>query len=167
MQYFKCFTDYLDKHDMEHPVGCSMDEITELESALGSSLPQVYKDYLLLMGKDYDGVMVGTGCFLSDVESNNEYLPKLLEENNLREFVLPEKYVAFFCHQGYMMAWFSIPSSESDPLCTYFFEGTTAKPEVYGTFSEFMEKDLMGNAQLRVENRHYEREQRKWWQFWK
>jgi hypothetical protein len=165
MRYFQEFTDFLQKHDIEPPKGNSLKEISELQTALGCELPEAYKEYLLLMGKDYEGVMVGTNCFLTDVKSNNEYLPELLEENNLSEFTLPEKYVAFFCHQGYMMAWFSIPSNETDPICTYYFEGTIERPKEYGTFSEFMKKDLMGNAKLTIENRRYKKLRRKWWQF--
>jgi hypothetical protein len=64
-----------------------------------------------------------------------------------------------------MMAWFSIPSNETDPICTYYFEGTIERPKEYGTFSEFMKKDLMGNAKLTIENRRYKKLRRKWWQF--
>ena len=152
MRYFKDFLDYLEKHALEQPIGCSISELTELESTLGNELPEAYKEFLILMGNDYDGVMVGTNCFLSDVISNNDYLPGLLEENNLSEYILPEKYVAFFCHQGYMMAWFSMPCENDDPICTYFFEGTTKTPKEFGTFSEFMNKDIFGNAQFRTAN---------------
>ncbi len=167
MRYFKEFTDYLEKHELELPIGCSDKEISDFERSFGYVLPKAYTEYLLLMGQDYDGVMVGTNCFLSDVASNNEYLPDLLEENNLSGYTLPEKYVAFFCHQGYMMAWFSMPSENDDPICSYYFEGTTEKPEEYGTFSEFMKKDILGNAKFRVENKRYEKIRRRWWQFWK
>jgi len=167
MRYFEEYTDYLEKHELENPLGSPSEDISELEKSLGCSLPAAYKEYLLLIGKDYEGVMVGTNCFLSDVKSNNEYLPELLEENDLSEHILPNRYVAFFCHQGYMMAWFSIPSEASDPVCTYYFEGTTEKPEEYGTFSEFMKKDMLGNARLKVENRRFEMKQRRWWQIWK
>ena len=167
MRYFEEFTDFLKKHDIEHPKGCSLKEISEFETDLGHELPEAYKEYLLLMGKDYDGVMVGTNCFLTDVEDNNECLPELLEENELREFKLPEKFLTFFCHQGYMVAWFSLQDQSDDPLCYYFFEGTTEVPQEFGTFSEFMSKDILDNARLFVANRRYKKLHRKWWQFWK
>ena len=167
MRYFEEFTKYLEEHDIELPVGSTEDEIAGLEKDLGCVLPNAYREFLLLMGRDYEGVMVGTSCFLSDIKSNNEYLPELLAENNLSEFLLPEKYVAFFCHQGYMMAWFAVPNDKDDPICTFYFEGTTEKPKEYGSFSEFMNKDIMGNAKSRFENRYYEKSRRKWWQLWK
>lgn len=163
MKYVEKFTDYLQKHQLEQPVGSSAQEILTLESTLGYELPEAYKAYLRLMGNDYHGVMVGTQCFISDVISNNEYLPKLLAENGLPHSILPEKYIAFFCHQGYMMAWFSIPSKTDDPICRYFFEGTTETPKEFGTFSAFINQDILANATLRVANRRDEQIRQKWW----
>ena len=119
------------------------------------------------MGKDYDGVMVGTNCFITDIESNNRYLPDLLEENGLSDYALPENYCAFFSHQGYMMAWFAIPNQEDDPLVSYFFEGTTKEPEIGMKFSEFMGKDLMGNAKLFAAEKRFNRTRKRWWRLWK
>ena len=166
MQYFKEFCDFVEKHHLEKPIGCSEDDISELEGSLGCELPDSYKEYLRLMGRDYSGVMVGTNCFVSDVLQNNECLPELLNENQLSGYIPQKKYVAFFCHQGYMMSWFTIPCEESDPQCTYYFEGTTEIPEVYGTFSEFMKKDVLGNAKLRVANEKHEKKRQKWWCPW-
>jgi SMI1-KNR4 cell-wall len=167
MQYFKEVLEYLRKNELKPPVGSEADEIVALQKALGEEMPKAYVEYLELMGQDYDGVMVGTNCFLSDVESNNRYLPELLEANGLASYKLPKKYLVFFCHQGYMAAWFSLPSKSDDPTCTYYFEGTTETPEKYGAFSEFMKKDILGNAKLTVENRRHEKNRRRWWQFWK
>ncbi len=161
MSYFDEFIRYIEDHGLEKPIGCTNDEIIRLEDSLGYSLPSSYKEFLSLLGKDYDGVMVGTNCFISDINSNNEYLPELLQENNLSHFIPTEKYLAFFCHQGYMMAWFSLPAESENPLCMHFFEGSTKEPKVYGTFSEFMETDLLGNAKLKVGNRLFDKLNRK------
>ena len=110
MDYFKEFASYVEKNELDFPIGSPENEISELESSLDCTLPKSYREYLRMMGNDYNGVMVGTNCFLSDVVSNNEYLPELLEENNLYDFGLPEKYVAFFCHQGYICLLYTSPS---------------------------------------------------------
>ncbi len=167
MQYFKEVTDYFNKHKLSYPVGSSKDEIINLQKSLDCELPKAYREYLELMGKDYKGVMVGTDCFLSDVESNNQYLPEFLKENNQVNYKLPKKHLAFFCHQGYMMAWFSLPNENHDPQCDYYFEGSSETPKEYGSFSEFMKKDILGNAKLTVENQLHEKLRKKWWQIWK
>ncbi len=166
MEYFEEFKKFLEFHNLESPAGCSKEEILGLEKSIGYSLPKAYKDYLYLVGKDYEGVMVGTDCFVDNVISNNKYLPELLEENKLSTDNLPDNYLAFFCHQGYMMAWFQLPADKDDPVCYHYFEGSTKVPQEYGTFSEFMNTDLIGNAKLRVENRKFEKNN-KWWKFWR
>lgn len=110
---------------------------------------------------------MGTDCFAVNVESNNECVSELLKENNLSDYLLPEKYLAFFCHQGYMVAWFAMPNDSDDPIVTHYFEGTHEMPVEFGTFSDFMSKDLMGNARLRVADMKYKRKSKKWWAFWR
>lgn len=167
MKYFNEVSNFLKDNSFAQPIGCSVQEIDTLEASLGFSLPEAFKEFLYLMGKDYGGIMVGTNCFVSDIEANIKYLPEFLEENQLSNYILPDKYVVFFCHQGYMMAWFAVPFENEDPICTYYFEGTMEKPEEYGSFSEFMKYDILGNAKLRVENQLFEKINKKWWQFWK
>jgi hypothetical protein len=167
MNYFEDVRKYFENRGLNSPVGCSAQEINELERNLGFKIPKAYEEYLSFMGKDYEGVMVGTNCFISDIKSNNEYLPKLLTENKLNSYELPKNYLAFFCHQGYMMAWFALPFESDDPICAYFFEGTNECPVNYGTFSEFMKKDILGNAKTRIALNRHERRYKKWWQVWK
>ena len=66
-----------------------------------------------------------------------------------------------------MMAWFALPCDSDYPICKYFFEGTNESPEDYGTFSEFMKKDILGNAKTRIDLYRHERRYKKWWQVWK
>jgi len=167
MGYFTEVSEYLDSHGLERPIGSSEQDIVELEEMIGFKLPKAYKAYLELMGQDYDGIMVGTNCFLSDVQSNNEYLPDLLAENGLSSYELPDNYLAFFCHQGYMMAWFSLPCASDDPAATYYFEGTTDSPTEFGLFSDFMKEDMLGNAKLRAADMRFDRMHKRWWQFWR
>ncbi len=162
MRYFDDVKGAFDRNGIKQPIGCSVEEVEELESKIGFSLPAAYKEYLLFMGKDYKGVMVGTDCFITDVVSNTEYLPELLEENNL-DYKLPKNYLAFFCHQGYIMSWFALPCAENNPVCYFFSEGTHELPVVYGGFKQFMTKDILGNAKIEVELRS----SKKWWQIWK
>ena len=167
MKYFNELVTYLNNQGLEQPVGCTSKEISEIESGIGNPLPAAYKEYLSILGKDYDGVMVGTNCFASDIELNNECVQELLHENNLSDFIKKEKHITFFCHQGYMVAWFTVPNDRDDPIVTHYFEGTHDKPEVFGKFSDFMNKDLMGNARLRVALRGHQKTSKKWWAFWK
>ena len=89
---------------------------------------------------------------LRDVIEYTEYVPELLAENSVN-FVLPEHYLAFFGHQGYMVAWFVLPKENDNPLCYFFGEGqmhngqTITKPIIEGTFTEFLFIEIKGTAQ--------------------
>lgn len=162
IEYFKNIENYFGQNGLEKPVGCSASEISQLEERVGFELPDAYKAYLKLMGRDYKGVLCGTDCFIDHVIENNEDLPELLEENNV-DYELPENYLTFLCHQGYIMAWFALPKESENPTCYIFSEGTTKVPEECGKFTQFITSDIMGNAKLRLELRR----QKKWWQVWK
>jgi len=122
--------------------GCEAREVDALERALGFALPAAYREFLLWMGRDLDGAFRGSDCFVDHVRYNNEWLPKLLAENDVG-FPLPERFVAFFMHQGYVAAWFAIPA-EPDPACWLFAEGNSDVPEELGPFSSWLLKHLQG-----------------------
>ena len=130
------------------PVGCSLAVIEELEMALNCQLPAAYRGYLLWMGADYNGAFRGSDWFARDILENTEYVPQLLAENNFSGQKL-KPIVAFFCHQGYICAWFERESQNVDPNCWYFQEGDTNHPKQVGVFSEFLLQQLKYIAGVR------------------
>jgi hypothetical protein len=129
------------------PKGCWDFEIRALEKSFGFELPLAYKQYLAWMGKDYNGVFVGCDWFISHVEDNTALVPELLEENNI-SFVLPENYLCFFSHQGYIAAWFELPKLNDNPPCWFYHEGMNLKePIIEGTFTDILSKDMRGLAE--------------------
>lgn len=124
------------------PKGCSVQEINELEMSVGFLLPEAYKQYLLYMGKDYQGPLRGTDCFLKHALQNTAYLPDLLDENQ-NPFELPDNYLAFYSHQGYAMAWFILPKENDNPPVYYWNEGQDLKiPTQFSTFTDFFVNEL-------------------------
>jgi hypothetical protein len=128
------------------PVGCADVEIEDIEKYFGFELPMAYKEYLKFMGKDYQGVFVGSDWFIKHIVGNTEWIPELLRENEI-EFELPENYLAFFCHQGYLTAWFELPKLDENPPVWFFKESEDDKPPyIFGTFTEFLFEDMRGMA---------------------
>lgn len=151
------------KKYMGIPKGSSENEIEELEKYFGEKLPIVYKDYLRWMGNDTNGVLRGSNCFLEDVIENTETLTELLEGNKVN-YKLPEKYLVFFEHQGYMASWFALPAEDEDPECFHFSEGRpNTGPKMAGDFSTLMNDDIIGMGKITLELYR----NKKWWQFWK
>jgi hypothetical protein len=131
------------------PVGCNEQEVVDLEAKIGYALPEAYRQYLLWMGNDHTGILGGSNWFLRDVIENTEYVPELLAENSV-DFALPEHYLAFFGHQGYMTAWFILPKESENPMCYFYGEGQKhkgqpiTKPIIEGTFTEFLFIEIKG-----------------------
>ncbi len=162
MRYFDDIEKFLEQNRFEKPVGCSMSEIEELEKKVGFDLPESYKAYLALMGRDYKGIMRGSDCFIDHVIENTEYLSELLQKNNV-SYELPKNYLAFFCHQGYIMAWFKLPKENDNPACYFYSEGTTDVPIKHDNFKQFISADIMDNAKIETELK----QDKRWWNFWK
>lgn len=124
------------------PVGASNEEVEKLMRHLGFALPSAYREYLLWMGRDFNGIFRGSNWFVSDLESNREVLMDLLEELGSRYEVL-SSHVVFFTHQGYMAAWFDAAEDEHDPQCWFINDGMQ-QPEEAGKFTEVLLADLKG-----------------------
>jgi hypothetical protein len=128
------------------PIGCSDTEIRSLEESFGFELPLAYKQYLKWMGKDYHGIFVGCDWFIANVEDNTNLVPELLTENHI-SFQLPEHYLCFFSHQGYMAAWFELPKLNDNPPAWFYHEGMNMEaPEIKGTFTDILFNDMRGLA---------------------
>lgn len=124
------------------PKGCGKELIEKLEDEIGFLLPAAYKQFLQWMGCDFYGVFVGSDIFLRDVVSNSKYLPELLKENGL-EHDLPDNYLAFFSHQGYVMAWFALPKESENPAVWFWGEGQgLSKPIKFESFTDFLSKQM-------------------------
>lgn len=62
---------------------------------------------------------------------------------------LPEHYLAFSMHQGYIAGWFHLPAESEDPPVYFFSPGQTSAPVHRGSFSEWLLASLRALARLR------------------
>lgn len=124
------------------PIGCSFEEISDIEQKINYTFPDSYREFLLWMGNDKNGVLRGSDWFLDDVIDNTDCLEELIEDNGL-SLINPDNLICFFMHQGYMVGWFYKAPVADDPDCYFFSEG--AEPNTIqkiGKFSEFLLKEL-------------------------
>lgn len=131
------------------PLGATAKSVSDLEQELGFMLPESYRQFLLWMGSDKDGVLKGSEWFIDDILSNNEFLDEFLADNGVAEAV-PSHTVCFFVHQGYMAAWF-VDVAASDPACSFYSE-VNLEPVVVGagSFSSFLLKELQAVAEAAI-----------------
>lgn len=141
-------------HNLSHkygsPIGSSIKEIKQCEHAMGVRFPEAYKQFLLWMGNDYNGIFEGSDWFIRDIVHNTEYLKDLLSENEI-SIDDSQQFVVFFSHQGYMASWFNVPTTNPDPPCHFFTESfEETQIETVESFSSFLLKDLGGIAECTV-----------------
>jgi hypothetical protein len=125
------------------PMGATEEELLQLEARLGIQLPADYRELLRWMGNDWQGVLVGSDCFINHVERNAAWLVELLRENNVN-FELPANFVVVFSHQGYQAAWFECPATMPDPPVWCFCEGTTNEVGRVASVTAFFEEQFRG-----------------------
>ncbi|MDP9310175.1 MAG: SMI1/KNR4 family protein [Chloroflexota bacterium] len=153
MDYLKEIRQFYTKHIEPYlgkPVGCSPAEIEimELEQRVRFPLPAAYTQYLAWMGNDFDGIFRGSDWFISNVIERSAALPDLLQENHIA-YALPEHYLVFCAHQGYVMAWFALPMEHDNPPAYFYSEGQNLRaPYLAGTFTDVVFDDMRGLATL-------------------
>jgi hypothetical protein len=126
------------------PVGASLQEVAALEGRIGFRFPDAYRQFLLWMGRDFNGIFRGSSWFITDLDENREVLSELLSEVGSQYDVAPS-HVVFFTHQGYMAAWFDASRNESDPECWFVNDGMR-EPASSGKFTKVLLADLRGLA---------------------
>jgi hypothetical protein len=98
------------------------------------------------MGKDYNGIFVGCDWFITNVEEITALVPDLLKENNI-SFDMPEHFLCFFSHQGYMAAWFELPKLDDNPPAWFYYEAMNMdRPILEARFTDVLLKDMRGLA---------------------
>ncbi len=133
------------------PVGATEAEVAALEQEIDFALPEAYRQYLLWMGRDYNGCFVGSDWFLQNGYNNGMKSNDLQDLHGLDfgQFTPPEHFFVFFMHQGYILAWFSLPKDSEDPLVYCFGEGQgMTVPKLQGSFTQFLLTELKGVASL-------------------
>lgn len=135
------------------PLGCTPEEVSRLEHTIGHRLPAAYVAYLRWMGNDVSGVFRGSDCYARHVLENSRWVKELLAENEM-VWEFSADYLCFFCHQGYLCAWFELGDGPDDPPCYFFGEGrylpdgSRERPQAVGTFSNFLLEELRHAASL-------------------
>ena len=95
-------------------------EVNSLEVHFKIKFPDVYKEFLLSMGKGAGMFMQDSSVFDNELLYLREWAEELLEENNFRS--LPENAFVFWMHQGYQFAYFLV-DGENNPVVYFFSEG--------------------------------------------
>ena len=115
-------------------VGCTDEEISELEQQVGLTLPTAYRDFLRTMGHRAGGFMVGTDFFYDDLRGLRDALVESLAQMRV-DFHVPSDLFVFSSHQGYIFHFFRTTEGD-DPPVYGFSEADPTVRQMWPRFSD-------------------------------
>lgn len=116
--------------------GCSPQEVREVETVFGVTLPGFYARFLQKMGRNAGSFLKGSSVFYPELFKLRGYVEELLRETGA-EFRLSERDFVFYVHQGYQFAYFQVDAGD-DPPVWCFEEGWEAPIEKWASLSAFL-----------------------------
>jgi hypothetical protein len=105
--------------------GCNESEVAEIEQAFGSSLPTIYRSWLLSHGRIPPDRLIGSDCAYPVLLELNKWAREVLEQNG-HPFHLTAHDFVFFMHQGYHFLYFNTANRDPDPVVHEYLEGWRA-----------------------------------------
>jgi len=118
-------------------IPCTYEEVKDVESFYKVSLPAIYKEFLLSMGKQASGYMTGSYVYYNCVFELRQMAERIIVESKLSS-LNPEDFV-FWSHQGYIFAYFKINAGEN-PLVNIVYEG--GQTMIFDNLFEFFKAEL-------------------------
>ena len=117
--------------------GCTKSEVNQIEQAFGSSLPAIYRSWLLAHGRIPPDRFVGSDCTYPVLLKLNSWAQEVLEENG-HPFHLAAHDFVFFMHQGYHFFYFNTADGDADPVVFEYLEGWRAPSVVEQRLSDWL-----------------------------
>lgn len=117
-------------------LGCSAEEVAAVETAFGHALPESYKQFLFVMGKEAGDFMVGTDLFYEYLPGQRECAKELLAEAKA-QYALKATDFVFCSHQGYQFLFFDAAESP-DPAVYHYMELDPAPKRRSDSFSAWL-----------------------------
>lgn len=119
-------------------VGCTIEEVQELEKVLNVFLPDSYKEFLLWMGKDSGGFLQGSDFLYPQIVNLQNWANELLTEKNI-EVENSFLYFVFFMHGGYTFSCFSLTEHDDPNVYSYTESDGSNLRCLDVTFSQWLE----------------------------
>jgi SMI1 / KNR4 family (SUKH-1) len=102
--------------------GCTQEEVSSLEKRFGIVLPEIYRDWLRVMGRGAGHYLEGSDAFYPGLLELRDAAGELLRENG-QPFSLAQDAFVFLMHQGYQFLYFRTEPLDPDPPVILYLEG--------------------------------------------
>lgn len=98
-------------------VGCTDDEIADIEKFAGGKLPAWFKAFLQVMGKGGNRYTAEVQYVWTGLKKNREYANGIIQENE-SDYQLPPNAFVFSCLNGYF-SFFMLDEGDDPPIYTF------------------------------------------------
>lgn len=130
--------------------GCTAEEVAEIEATVRVRLPNAYREFLDLCGKQAREFLSGTDWMFPTILTLKESAAALLSECGIQQKLSPSDFV-FAMHQGYQFLFFGCQSGQ-DPPVFRFIEGDQSAQQVFDSFSNWFcqcaDDEIAAHAEL-------------------
>jgi hypothetical protein len=103
-------------------LGCSEQQVAELERHYGHRFPAVYREFLLAIGVAAGNFLIGTDFLYPELLDLRDAAKNLLRSDG-SEFQLADDAWVFEMHQGYVFFYFDLGGDPVDPRVFSYAEG--------------------------------------------
>ena len=117
--------------------GCNLEEITHIEQEYNLKLPQIYKDFLLNVGKN--DIILPNSDMIFDYNLFKNYQKHFLEDD--KEFSFPDN-MFIFALDDLASAFFFYTNEGVDPKIFKYYCGNINPVQISCSFSEFLDLNL-------------------------
>lgn len=125
---------------LEAFVGCTNDEIDSiLAQQKVNVIPELYRWFLLLMGKQAGSLFGGSRNFYPELPDLKNEANDILEDCGW-PFHLPENAFVFGTHQGYQFLFFVVENQFDDPPVYWYLEQEIGPKVIHEHLSIFFER---------------------------
>jgi SMI1-KNR4 cell-wall len=131
--------------------GCTPEEVSSFEQAVGLQLPAQYKEFLLAMGHSTDcSLFRNTVIFMSELRGVQDSAVALCRG----DYELPKDAFVFSMNdQWYSFLFFKVSEGDDPPIYRYCSMRRGPAVQVCKSFSEFLSNCITEHVEF--QNRHY------------
>jgi hypothetical protein len=131
--FMKAVVEALARSGHGNLVGCTRDDLEAVKADQSvKDLPATYKDFLLAMGRDADGIFYDLDIHFPGILRIRADAEEMMAESGLQ---LPGNAFVFMMYQGEQCCYFLV-SEGDDPPVFYYEEGEKAPIRAYDHFSD-------------------------------
>ena len=129
-------------------VGCSIEDLSELEKRFSVTLPRAYKEFMIVMGQE-SGNFLLDGSWHYPLEWNQSTAEGMLQEND-SDFVLEKDTFVFMARDNFFIFFYT--NAGDDPPVYIFEDGAKQPRKFFGSFSEWLTVCVTEDVRSRTKN---------------